>query len=104
MEKAPTPESRSRAALLGGLPSTFWWLWTGWLISALANFVFPFLAFFLTARGFSPSRVGLVVSLFGAGSVIAGPVAGVLTDRIGRRPTILFSLLGSAAAAVALAF
>ncbi len=104
MENAPNDSPCSHSADLGGLPSTFWWLWTGWLLSALANFVFPFLAFFLTARGFSPSRVGMVVSLFGAGSVIAGPVSGMLADRIGRRPTILLSLLGAAAAAGALAF
>ncbi len=89
-----------RAALarhVVGLPSAFWWLWTGAFISALATFVFPFLALFLTARGYSPARAGLVVSLYGAGIMVAGPIAGMASDRFGRRPTILSALTGAAA-------
>ncbi len=87
-----------------GLPSTFWWLWTGMFISALATFVFPFLAIFLTARGFSPARTGLLVSFYGIGIIFAGPLAGASADRFGRRPTILAALLGSAGSAATLAF
>ena len=92
------------ASHVGGLPSTFWWLWGGAFLSALATFVFPFLAVFLTARGLSPASAGLVVSLFGVGGVVAGPLAGALADRIGRRPTMLAALLGAASSAVWLAF
>jgi len=92
------------ASHVGGLPSTFWWLWGGAFLSAVATFVFPFLAVFLTARGLPPAAAGLVVSLFGVGAVVAGPLAGALADRIGRRPTILAALLASAASAVWLAF
>ncbi len=98
---------RLRAALaahVGGLPSTFWWLWAGVLVCALATFVFPFLALFLTSRGFSPARAGSLVSLFGAGALVSGPIAGALADRLGRRPTMLFSLLGAAGSAAVLAF
>lgn len=98
---------RLRAALaahLGGLPSIFWWLWAGVFVSALATFVFPFLALFLTARGFSPARAGMVASLFGAGMLVSGPIAGALADRFGRRPTMLLSLLGAAGSAGVLAF
>ena len=94
---------RLRAALaahLGGLPSTFWWLWGGVLVSALATFVFPFLALFLTARGFTPARAGLVASLFGAGMLVSGPIAGALADRLGRRPTMLFCCSGRRVAPV----
>jgi len=80
-----------------GLPAAFWWLWGGALVSALATFVFPFLALFLRSRGFSPEGTGLVVSLFGAGNILAGPAAGHLADRVGRRPTMLGALLFSAA-------
>jgi MFS family permease len=75
-----------------GLPGTFWWLWAGALVSALATFVFPFLALFLRSRGFSAEETGLTVALFGAGTVVSGPVAGHLADRVGRRPTMLFAL------------
>src|SRR5207237_6594044 len=90
------------AAHAGGLPSTFWWLWTGMFVFALATFVFPFLAFFLTARGLEPLEVGLAISLFGAGGAIGSPIGGHLADRIGRRPTILASLVVTAASAATL--
>ncbi len=92
---------RLRAALAGhagGLPSTFWWLWAGALVNALATFIFPFLAVFLTARGFSPSAAGLAAAGFGAGGVLASALGGALADRVGRRSTLLLSL-GSAALA-----
>src|SRR5207248_4249768 len=91
------------AAHVGGLPGIFWWLWSGALLSALATFVFPFLALFLTARGMSPSTTGFVASLFAGGVIFAGPVGGGLADRIGRRPTLLFGLFTGAACAGVLA-
>jgi MFS family permease len=98
---------RLRAALAahaGGLPSTFWWLWAGGLVSSLATFVFPFLALYLTARGLPPARTGAVISLFGAGILVAGPIAGALADRVGRRPTLLAALVTSGACAALLAY
>ena len=64
---------------------------------ALATFVFPFLALFLSSRGLSAAHIGLVMALFGAGSIPAGPIAGWFADRVGRRPTLLCALAGSAA-------
>jgi len=86
------------------LPRTFWWLWSGALISSLATFVFPFLALYLTARGFDAQKTGLLVSLLGVGAIAAGPVAGTIADRFGRRPAVLFALIGSAVAAAFLGF
>lgn len=96
------PMGRFRALLaahVGGLPSRFWWIWVGALVSALATFVFLFLAVYLTARGFDPQQVGEVVACFGLGTLAAGPVGGTLADRLGRRPTLLAALVASAACA-----
>lgn len=90
---------RALAAHIGGLPSRFWWVWCGAFVSALATFVFLFLAVYLTGRGFDPQRVGLIVATFGLGALAAGPLGGTLADRIGRRPTLLGALLASAASA-----
>jgi len=87
-----------------GLGRSFWWLWAGNLLSALAMFVAPFLAMYLASRGLRPSRVGLVVSCFGLGALLAGPIAGALADALGRRGTLLAALVGSAASAAALGF
>ncbi len=83
----------------GGLPSTYWYLWTGTLVNRLGSFVVPFLALYLTReRGFRVEEAGLVVSLHGAGGVLAGLVGGTLADRVGRRKTLLAGLwLGAVA-------
>src|SRR5437763_15071876 len=103
MRGMSTRLGRSFASHVGGLPRLFWWLWSGALLSALATFVFPFLALFLTARGMSPSTTGFVASFFAGGMHVAGPLGGTLADRIGRRPTILIGLFTSAACAAILA-
>ncbi len=84
---------------VGGLPSTYWTLWTGTLLNRLGTFVVPFLALYLTQeRGFTAVQAGLVVSLYGAGSACSGPLGGTLADRLGRRLALVLGLwLGSAA-------
>lgn len=95
---------REVRAAAGGLPATFWWLWLGTLVSSLASFVVPFLALYLVGRGFSPAAAGLLVGVVGAGTVVAGPLGGFLADRVGRRATLLLSLVSTAATTAALAF
>jgi len=103
---APAPGGRLRRAvseLGGGLPRAYWWLWTGLLVNRVGGFIVAYLALYLTERrGLSPSETGLVVALYGAGAALAGPVAGVLTDRVGRRPTMLLSLVLGGSSAIAL--
>ncbi|KJK55919.1 MDR family MFS transporter [Saccharothrix sp. ST-888] len=103
------PESaRIRTAFsetVGGLPRQFWWLWTSTLVNRLGGFVVTFLALYLTAeRGYSASYAGLVAALFGLGSAIAAVGAGVLTDRIGRRPTMLAAQVSNAVFTAVLGF
>ncbi|PWU56328.1 MFS transporter [Micromonospora globispora] len=81
----------------GGLPRAFWYLWTGTLINRLGSFVLVFLAIYLTQeRGFSASQAGLVLGLWGVGGAVGTTVGGTLTDRWGRRPTLLTAHLGAA--------
>ncbi|GAA0817676.1 MDR family MFS transporter [Spirilliplanes yamanashiensis] len=80
----------------GGLPATFWYLWTGTLVNRLGAFVLVFLAIYLTQeRGFSQSRAGLVIGLWGVGGAVGTLAGGVLADRWGRRPTLLTAHLGT---------
>ncbi len=82
---------------VGGLPRTFWYLWTGTLISRASSFVIIVLAFYLVqVRGFSASFAGLVFGLFGAGNAVGVLIGGVLADRWGRRATLLAGHLASA--------
>lgn len=81
----------------GGLPTTFWYLWTGTLVNRAGSFVIIFLAIYLTtARGFSQSQAGLVLGLGGVGGAVGTMVGGILADRWGRRPTLLLAHVGGA--------
>jgi MFS family permease len=88
-----------------GLPRTFWYLWTGALVNRLGGFVFTFLALYLTReRGYSVEAAGFVVALWGAGSIAAGPVGGVIADRFGRRVGMVSSMTLAACAMLQLGF
>ncbi|MER6959077.1 MFS transporter [Streptomyces sp. NPDC000618] len=101
----PTKSGLRRAVrgTVSGMPREFWWLWTSTLVNRLGSFVATFMALYLTMGegGYSASYAGLVVALHGLGGVVSSPVAGVMTDRLGRRPTMLMAQ-SSAAASVAL--
>ncbi len=92
-------------AALGGLPATFWTLLAGLFVNRLATFVAIFLALFLVRdRGLAPDAAGRIVSLFGVGVLVAGPLGGTLADAIGRRATMLLSLSAGAFAVGAIGF
>ncbi|MER7399490.1 MFS transporter [Streptomyces sp. NPDC000151] len=96
---------RAVVASVSGLPRQFWWLWTSTLINRLGAFVATFLALYLTVeRGYSASYAGLVGALYGLGGVVSSVVAGVLTDRLGRRPTMLIAQLATAVSVALLGF
>jgi MFS family permease len=89
----------------GGLPRQFWFLWTGTLINRLGAFVVIYLAIYLTQDlHFSQSQAGLVLGAYGVGGAIGTMTGGVLTDRWGRRPTMLTAQFGSAALMLTLGF
>lgn len=90
---------------VSGLPRAFWWLWTSTLVNRLGGFVATFLAMYLTVeRGYSATFAGLVGALHGLGGVVSAVVAGVLTDRLGRRPTLLVAQVSTAVAVAVLGF
>ncbi|OSZ58169.1 MFS transporter [Streptomyces pharetrae CZA14] len=90
---------------VSGLPREFWWLWTSTLVNRLGAFVATFMALYLTLdRGYSASYAGLVVALHGLGGVISSLGAGVMTDRLGRRPTLLIAQSSTALSVALLGF
>ncbi|MFF3347276.1 MDR family MFS transporter [Streptomyces sp. NPDC002779] len=90
---------------VSGLPREFWWLWTSTLVNRLGGFVATFMALYLTLdRGYSASYAGLVVALHGLGGVVSSLGGGVMTDRLGRRPTLLVSQSATAVSVAALGF
>jgi MFS family permease len=76
----------------GGLPATYWYLWTGILINRVGGFAVLFLSLYLTAqRGAGTAQAGLIVGTYGIGGIVGTLAGGVLTDRWGRRATLLVS-------------
>lgn len=92
------------AAATGGLPGVFWTILLGLLVNRLASFVVAFLSIYLRERGFRPVEAGRVLALYGVGMIIAGPLGGLLADRIGRRATMVAGLVLGAGAVGTLAF
>lgn len=73
-----------------GLARAYWVLWGGMLFNCLGGTVFFMLGIYLTRdRGLSPELAGLIISSYAAGGLGAGPLGGVLADRLGRRATLL---------------
>jgi MFS family permease len=96
---------RAARESVSGLPRAFWWLWTSTLVNRLGAFVATFMALYLTVdRGYSASYAGLVASLYGLGGVVSSLGGGVMTDRLGRRPTLLIAQSSTAASVALLGF
>ncbi|MFJ8538724.1 MDR family MFS transporter [Streptomyces sp. NPDC093591] len=96
---------RAARETVSGLPREFWWLWTSTLVNRLGAFVATFMALYLTLdRGYSASYAGLVAALHGLGGVISSLGAGVMTDRLGRRPTLLMAQVSTAVSVAVLGF
>ncbi|MDC3955758.1 MDR family MFS transporter [Polyangium jinanense] len=86
------------AGITDGLPRAFWSLWAGMFVNRAGSFVVPLLFVYLTQqRGLDLPTAGLIASLFGAGSLAGTLLGGALSDRLGRRATMLLALVTSSA-------
>jgi DHA1 family tetracycline resistance protein-like MFS transporter len=66
--------------------------------------IIPLLPFYV--RAYIPNatfQVGLIMALYSVFQLVASPVLGLLSDRFGRRPILVFSQIGSAAGYLLLA-
>lgn len=96
--------SRLVPAAYRGLPATVWTLFVGTVVNRFGYVVTPFLVFFLADRGITGTQVPWVLGALGAGNLLGPALGGLLADRIGRRPTMLFGLVGASVAQGALFF
>jgi len=62
--------------------------------------VLPLLPFYAEHFGASPFVVGCLSASFAVCQLVSGPILGRISDRVGRKPTLLVSQLGSLLAAV----
>jgi len=57
--------------------------------------IIPLLPFYAQTFGASPLAIGLLFASFSLSQLVASPLLGDLSDRWGRRPVLIFSLLGT---------
>jgi len=87
---------------LRALPRGAWILFLGTFLNKFGTFVLPFLAIYMTRRGYSTSQAGLAIAAYGIGSLCASLIGGHLADRLGRRKTIVLSMFSGAIAMLCL--
>jgi len=98
------PTTRPSPRTFLELPNAFWLLIFGMFVNRLGAFVLPFLSLYLREHErLGASGASWVLGSWGVGTVASALLGGQLTDRWGRRPTMLASLLGGALVLAALA-
>lgn len=95
-------ERRTLRAGIRSLPGPVWILCAGSFVNRFGSFVAVFLVLYLREKGYSIAEAGFVVSLYGAGNVMAAAVGGLVADRLGRKNAIAISMFSSAATLLAL--
>ena len=92
---SPTPSKR--------WPPVIWALLMGTFIARAAGFAFPFMSYRLAELGFSTELTGRVIAVFGVGWLCGQLLCGWLSDRLGRRTTLIGAMLAAAVALPVLA-
>jgi MFS family permease len=84
------------------VPPGFGIIWTTVAVDLVGfGMVFPLLPLYARRFGASPATIGLLVASFSAAQFAFAPVWGRLSDRIGRKPVLVMSLVGTALASLA---
>lgn len=92
------PVARPRRASLGPIFLTVF-------VDVLAlTLVLPLLPYYAESFGASALTVGLLLASFSACQLISGPLLGRLSDRVGRKPVLVVSQLGTVVGLAVMAF
>jgi len=79
-----------------GLPPGFGVLWTTVAVDLLGfGIVVPLLPLYARHLGAGPASVGLLLASFSAAQFVGAPLLGKLSDRVGRKPVLIVSLVGT---------
>ncbi|MDA7916721.1 MFS transporter [bacterium] len=86
------------------MPRALWVLTGGQFINRFGAFVFPFLSLYLVEQNLTLGKVAWVIGAMSVGGIFAPFAGGYLADAIGRRNTIVLSLVGSAVTVMGIYF
>ena len=85
------------------LPAGFGTIWTAVALDLVGfGIVLPILPLYAEDFGASPTDIGLLVACYSVMQLVFSPLLGRLSDRVGRKPVILISLVGTAVGSLVL--
>lgn len=89
--------ARSSSAARPPLPKGYWTIWTTVALDLVGfGIVVPILGVYAERFGASGYAVGWLFATFSLAQLVFSPLLGRLSDRIGRKPVIVISLVGTA--------
>jgi MFS family permease len=93
-------------AAIDNYPRNFWLLMVVSFIDRLGGFIlFPFFTLYITSKfGVGMTSVGFIFGAFSITGIVGSTIGGALTDRLGRKPMLLFGLIVSAVSSIWLGF
>ena len=92
-----SPVRRARAGGRAPLPPGFGAIWSSVAIDLVGfGIVLPLLPLYAERFGASATQVGLLVASFSIAQFALAPVWGRVSDRVGRKPVLVLSLVGTA--------
>lgn len=90
---------------VGEQPREIWVLSAAMLVNRIGTMILPFLVLYLTKElHFSDSRAGAMFAFYGAGTLIASPASGALSDAFGALRVMRVSLIGAGLVALVFPF
>ncbi|HHC07683.1 MAG TPA: MFS transporter [Actinobacteria bacterium] len=85
-------------------PRGFWAVWTAVALDLLGfGIIIPILPLYAAEFGADPPTIGLLLAAYSLAQLVFAPVWGRLSDRVGRKPVLVVTLVGSAVGSLVLA-
>lgn len=83
------------------MPAGYWTIWTTVALDLVGfGIVVPILGHYAETFGANGVQVGLMFATFSVAQMLFAPILGRISDRVGRKPVIIFSLIGTAIGSV----
>ena len=83
------------------MPAGYWTIWTTVALDLVGfGIVVPILGHYAETFGANGFQVGLMFATFSIAQMVFAPVLGRISDRVGRKPVIIFSLFGTAVGSI----